>query len=450
MKSVFKSSSSRLALMAAFGLALGFTPAAAADLGGNCCADLEERVAELEATTARKGNRKVSLTVSGWVNEAVFAWDDGSERNAYVGTNSLEQSRVKFTGEAQIAPGYSAGYTLEIGLQGHPSNQWNQNGPSSPSTTATSQDNALIVRKSNWWLKSKDYGKVTVGLEGTALYHLLDDADGANTRNFSDAQAAAVAQSGFFLRSGGDSVNSLKWSDVLRGVDNGTDGQDGRRNIVRYDSPTIAGFTATASWGEDDLWAVALTYKNTIGDFNLLGKVGYGKNSDESTSKCSTSGNVYNGVTLGGQDCELFGAAGTIMHVPTGLYVYGGFAQNHDNAEAKIAGADPTDTMWFIQGGIEQKWLPLGKTTVFGEYRHDDGGSNLDKKFVPGNIGTTSFVHDSSLNFVGAGVVQNIEPAAMDLYVIYRHADGDVTNAANETAKLDAFDMVIMGAMLRF
>jgi len=37
----------------------------AADLGGDCCADLEERVAELEATIARKGNRKVSLTLSG-------------------------------------------------------------------------------------------------------------------------------------------------------------------------------------------------------------------------------------------------------------------------------------------------------------------------------------------------------------------------------------------------
>src|SRR4051812_33990470 len=74
-------------------------PAAAADLGGNCCADLEERIAELEATTARKGNRKVSLTVSGWVNEAVFAWDDGTERNVYVGTNFVEQSRVRFVGE---------------------------------------------------------------------------------------------------------------------------------------------------------------------------------------------------------------------------------------------------------------------------------------------------------------------------------------------------------------
>ncbi|WP_334148124.1 hypothetical protein [Hyphomicrobium sp.] len=40
----------------------------AADLGGDCCADLEERIAELEATTARKGNRKVSLEVYGHVN----------------------------------------------------------------------------------------------------------------------------------------------------------------------------------------------------------------------------------------------------------------------------------------------------------------------------------------------------------------------------------------------
>ena len=91
-------------------------PAAAADLGGDCCADLEERIAELEATTARKGNRKVSLTVSGWVNEAVFFWDDGNERNVYVGTNFVEQSRVRFLGEAKINADWSAGYILEIGV----------------------------------------------------------------------------------------------------------------------------------------------------------------------------------------------------------------------------------------------------------------------------------------------------------------------------------------------
>ena len=41
-----------LALALALGLALA-PPAIAADLGGNCCGDLEERIADLEATTAR-------------------------------------------------------------------------------------------------------------------------------------------------------------------------------------------------------------------------------------------------------------------------------------------------------------------------------------------------------------------------------------------------------------
>ena len=80
--------------------------ASAADLGGNCCADLEERIAELEATTARKGNRKVSLTISGWVGQQVVGWDDGYEQNAYVGDiGATLSSHFKFTGQATITPG---------------------------------------------------------------------------------------------------------------------------------------------------------------------------------------------------------------------------------------------------------------------------------------------------------------------------------------------------------
>ena len=150
MNSVFKLSSSRLALVAAFGfVAAGFTPAAAADLGGDCCADLEERIAELEATTARKGNRKVSLNISGWVNESVFFWDDGTERNAYVGTNSLEQTRFRFTGEAKIARDWSAGYTLEIGVQGHASNKWDQinESGSTSNNIADGSEEQLVVEE---------------------------------------------------------------------------------------------------------------------------------------------------------------------------------------------------------------------------------------------------------------------------------------------------------------
>lgn len=434
MKSVFKLSSSRLALLAAFGLtAAAYTPAAAADLGGDCCADLEERVAELEATTARKGNRKVSLTVSGWVNEEVMIWNDGTESNVYVGTNKLEQSRFRFVGEAQIAPGYSAGYTLEIGVNGASSNNWNQDVPDGTGTSS----NSLLVRKSNWWLKSKDLGKVTVGLEGTALYHLLDDADGANTRNFSDAQAAPVAQNGFFLRHNGAFINNLTWGNIIQGIDNGTVGQDGRRNIVRYDSPTIAGFVLTASWGEDDDWGMALKYANTLGDFKVLANVGYGENSDENIG-CSSKTAQTN--------CQLFGAAATVMHVPTGLYVYGGYGQNRDVRVADLGAANThaTSSMWFIQGGIEQKWLSLGKTTLFGEYRKDDGGSKDTVSFNGGALSS------ANLNFYAAGAIQHIDPAEMDLYVIYRHGDGDIKNVNNQTLSLDAFDAVQLGALIKF
>ncbi|HET6388166.1 porin [Hyphomicrobium sp.] len=438
MKSVFKSSSSFIALMAAIGLAVAITPASAADLGGDCCADLEERVAELEATTARKGNRKVSLTVSGWVNEQVMFWDDGSESNTYVGTNKLEQSRVRFIGEAQIAPGWSAGYTLELGILGansSGSSGWNQDNPDGTG------NNAVSVRKSSWFIKSNDFGKITVGQDGTALYHLLDDADGVNTRNFSDAQAAAVYQGNFGLRHNGGAIGSLTWGGVLQGIDNGTVGQDGRRNVIRYDSPAIAGFTVTASWGEDDDWGMALTYANTWGDFKVLGKAGYGQVSDENIG-CSTK--------TGPTDCELFGAAATIQHLPTGLFVYGGYGQNHDNRVADVGASntEATSSMYFIQGGIEQKWLALGKTTVFGEYRHDDGGSKNNAS-IPVGFGGGS-LSSTSLNFIGAGVIQNIEPAALDLYVMYRHADGDITSTNDNTVSLDAFDAVIAGALMRF
>ena len=99
------------------GLMLGTSISAqAADLGGDCCADLEERVADLEATTARKGNRKVKLEVSGTVNEALMWWDDGQESNVYQGTNDTARSRFRFKGEAKITSDWKAGYLIEFGV----------------------------------------------------------------------------------------------------------------------------------------------------------------------------------------------------------------------------------------------------------------------------------------------------------------------------------------------
>src|SRR4030042_5089977 len=112
--------SSRIAIAAALGLTLGgfamsASPARAADLVGDCCADLEERVAELEATTVRKGNKKVSVTLSGWVVKSMNFWDDGEIDHFVVGDKDYDLgSRFAITGSAQIAPGWSGGYNATV------------------------------------------------------------------------------------------------------------------------------------------------------------------------------------------------------------------------------------------------------------------------------------------------------------------------------------------------
>src|SRR3990172_2213474 len=50
-----------LVLLAGLGSSLAAAVAHAADFGGECCAELEERVADFEATTVRRGNEKVSI-----------------------------------------------------------------------------------------------------------------------------------------------------------------------------------------------------------------------------------------------------------------------------------------------------------------------------------------------------------------------------------------------------
>jgi hypothetical protein len=79
-----------------------------------CCGDLDERIAELEATTARKRARKVSLTISGQVNVLILGSDDGRERNAGSADNINTSTRTRFLGSAKIDKNWSTGSKIEI------------------------------------------------------------------------------------------------------------------------------------------------------------------------------------------------------------------------------------------------------------------------------------------------------------------------------------------------
>lgn len=435
-------------------------PVMAADLGGNCCADLEERIAELEATTARKGNRKVSLTVSGLVHESILFWDDGYERNQYVTTNEFTQTRFRFLGEAKISGDWKAGYLLEIGVRGARGDRVNQNDDNGGTTA-----NSLSVRHSTWYIANKNYGKVWVG-------QTSDAADGVTETNLGGNGFFTTASwgnsfgdggSGFNLRRKSDAGSTgVQWGDFgTQGLQQGVPGEGHRLNVIKYDTPAIAGFTASASWGDDDVWALGLRYSGEISGFKLAGAAGYISWNDFNTAADNR----------GAGETQEFGLSASVLHVATGLYVTGAWGHLEDDGLAPVYAAlgqtraiDDETEFYFLQGGIQKKFLPIGTTTIFGEYFNLErgagfvpaigGGGSLTLAAGALGAGTLTEVAGSEIRGWGIGINQNLSEV-VDVYVGYRHVSVDVitTNGAGTASvlsDLEDFDYVTAGAQVKF
>ncbi len=377
--------------------------ASAADLGGDCCADLEERVATLEATTARKGNRKVSLQIYGQVNQSLLIWDDGQTSDAYVVDNDSSASRIGFKGKARINSDWSAGYRIEIGVYSAESDRVDQ-GENDGDTAAgenlgdDGDGSRLDIRRSEMYIKSKTLGKVTWGLTSHAL-------DSTTTSDLSGTHV--VARNGglryvedFFIANSAGGLTNTRWGAIFDG-----DTELDRRNVIRYDTPTFAGFKVSASWGEDDEWSVAAFYKGRFDQFKVKASIGYGEDQEGT----------------GASKSENFNGSASIMHTPTGIFVTG-------SAGEKSKGDGVDETFYQIKAGVQQRWNALGKTTLYGEYVN----------------GETDDVGEGDI--YGFGVVQKVDAAAMELYAGFRHYEADLNNGV----ATEDFVTVVTGARIKF
>jgi len=413
---------------------IGGGSAFAADLGGNCCADLEERIAELEATTARKGNRKVSLTITGWVQSQVFWFDDGTETNTYVvDQNNDLSSNVKFTGSAQIAPGWKAGYSLWL---------YTDNNGKGYSSLVASGGNPpagvspnISVENSYWFIQSDQLGKVSVGKQSLAADNAALGTDFSGT--LFPANGVTFDGAFFPLVNSNGTLAGNVWANggffcsaVNVGI--GQDCNGTRLNGVRYDSPTFAGFTLSASWGEDDYWDVAGRYTGEFSGFKVSLAAAYSEITDAS-------------VAL--NDTQTFQVGGMVKHLASGLWIHGTW--NHQDVDNGTPVVVPVGSEafldssgFYIKGGISQKYFSLGSTHIYGEY-----GQN-DDMFNPTSTINGVAIASSEARRWGVGVVQEIDAAAMSLWVKYRHHELDITDVTGASPSLRDADMFLAGAVI--
>jgi hypothetical protein len=555
-------STSHVALLAAAGflIAAPAVPSArAADLGGDCCADLEERVAELEATTARKGNRKMSLTVYGAVNRSILYWNDGSRSNTAIGLdNHSYASRFGFMGNAKISPAWSAGYSLllDVADKARTSGVGQQNEEGStrgnPNVESRNEDHLVRLRDANVWIEHKAAGRLTLGritnegqnglidLAGTTAGTGSDPActgGGVAFRNKStgligSVVPAAIGQGTAGIGTPGTTISNLSEN---------CGGPFGiRMEGLKYTSPAVAGFIFAASVGEsfsidkstiDDpngqltnlgrQMGLSLKYAGEFSGFRIAAGAGYERSqaNEQSVLQNSSYGNGSGFsapdtlLALGGStntgaagfgtlgtgasaDSRYAALAGSLMHVPTGLFVQGHYTWLTQTAQNPITGQfdgpDRDARRWDIQGGISKNWWGIGNTVLYGEYQQHNnmkfaaGGYGLGTAGpagcpVTGGSGTPCIVNSPTANTLtkgdelsvyGLGLVQNVDAAAMELYVSWRHFSAkDPQTTANTAAtvgsgtatlavtavgynpngsKFEDVDIIMAGARIKF
>jgi len=324
-------------------------PAKAADLGGDCCADLEERVAELEATTVRKGNKKVKVELYGRVNRVINFWNDGAESNVYSLNSSYNTSRFGVRGKGKMSDDWSSGFVIEIEDTGNQSrfvNQFNDN----------TDNGTLRVRKAAISLDSKTYGRVWLGQQEMAKDNINKDTIVIKGLDQTMHQDFYMNWS-FFLRQKGFnnaeafSASTPTFRDIGRCYSTSSSAFDcsTRRNEVRYDTPEWWGFVGSASWGEDDIWSASLRFQKEWDNW----KIGAGYAYEDFTDELVNNGG--GGVPNQGfkRDMKEWAGTASIIHKPTGLFGSTGGLRIWIELMKRL----PTAPLAVPQDGIERAWI---------------------------------------------------------------------------------------------
>ena len=219
-------------------------------------------------------------------------------------------------------------------------------------------------------------------------------------------------------------------------------------NIIRYDTPTFAGFTLSAAWGEDDLWDVGLTYENEgLGNFQVAAAIAYTENSDNDDD--------------GPIDHDTLAGSISVLHSPSGINLTFAAGEREYNDGTNR----PDSDFYYVKAGLLRTLNRLGQTAFYGEF-----GQYNDMFFVNGadgaaeqalvNLLSTAAnangrIQGSEAKVWGFGVVQYIDAAAMQLYLAYRNHEVDfdivdVNGAAVAANGIEDFSTVLAGGRIEF
>ena len=173
---------------------------------------------------------------------------------------------------------------------------------------------------------------------------------------------------GFFARNSKGVLTGTSWSGLLGATDfNGIPQEN-----VRYDSPTFAGFSVSASWGEDDFWDVAARYAGEWNGIKVAAAAAYADFVSPNVQGVSGASAASVGIASNGalfvnpavlaksviQETRSWQVGAYVEHVPTGLWLYGaGGTIDADAAPGVVLGSD-SHSFYYVKAGLRGEMDP--------------------------------------------------------------------------------------------
>ncbi len=237
----------------------------------------------------------IKLVVSGQVNKSFLYADNGDDDEFFITDNDNTGTRFRFVASGRLNDDITAGATIELQYESNSSADvtFGQNGGTGG--TDIGGAGAVGERIGEVWFNSASMGKLSLGQGNTASNGTSEvDLSGTGIASYSLAGGGqggiAFAGTGTaavdgvlnlvtplnvdgtlnFITDPVDAISAITAGGALTNLDGGS-----RRDRVRYDTPTFAGFRLSASASQGGRNDVALRYANQFAGARIAAAIAY-------------------------------------------------------------------------------------------------------------------------------------------------------------------------------
>ena len=336
----------------------------------------------------------VDVNLYGHLNRGFLWSDNGDSSKVSFVDNSNSQSRLGLNALVAPSEGFKVGGIIEYGIKSNASNDISQN----ETNGATSVN--WNLRQADIFFDSDSYGKISIG-HGSAASDGTAEVDLSGTSVVTYSSVTDLSGGQFFYDANTDTLTELR----VKNIYNNMDGLS-RDDRLRYDSPTLAGFTLSGSAVSGDAYDTALKYSRAYGETKVAAAVAWANPADTNVSV----DNQYDGsmsVLLGN---------GLNATIAAGLW------EMKDDARGD-------STNWYGKLGYRLDICSLGTTSLSVDY-----GESADIR-NEGETGKTWSV----------AMVQDMPSWSTEFYLAFRNYSLD-----SDTESYDDVNAVLGGARVKF